>query len=1123
MGAGSLVAARKRCLTFSFLSIVFLPAAALAQLASSGLNGVVTDASGAVVPKVTVVLTSESEGYSRTAVTNEAGTYTFTDLTPGLYDISLEASGFRKVVVNGIRLFVGNIAVQNVQLQLGSVTQEVSVTAVAPLLRQTTAEVGTVIEGKALTEIPLNGRNFLQLDFLSPGVTRSKNGNTAEGDQLNPTSLGFNVNGQHADYNVYLLDGAVFKEYQHGSNTFSPNVDAIQEFNVASSNYSAELGAEAGAQVNLVLKSGTNRLHGDAYEFLRNNKLDARNFFAPQVLPFKRNQFGATVGGPMVLPRVYNGKDKTFFFASYEGFRQVKDIPELGNYPTAAQLAGDLSTLVTPGNPVINPYTGQPFPNNVIPQSMMPSTLQPFLQNGIGHGPWVPAPNSTTTPGFNYFYSDPTNFNYDQVMGRVDQRVGEKTFLYGHYTFDNAHARESNTYPGQTLNPNYFLEHRRRAQTAGFHIAKPIKDNLLWEFTFGFSKFHQEVVQSTAFKNDITGSILGIKSGVATFPDSYGAPLWNVAGFNNLGEVHFGPRRWGPDIFQFRPAFSWIKGKHTMKFGGEVYRFLDTFQEIVYTNGCWNFNGTFTGYPLGDFLLGLPYALTLSPGPFDPQQRYSVITGYYQDDWKATSHLTLNLGIRYEWSGIPLSANRSMSEVYLGPNNAPPVIVVSDGAKPITFEGQQQTFFTGAPYTVASKVGLPQSLVFSDKKNIGPRVGFAYTFPSLSNTVVRGGYGIFYQRDLENKWVDSALNAPFVSTQSVTLDHSNFRSFDWFAPNTGAAAAALGLFANDTHYRAGSIQAWNLSLEHTKWDTLFSAAYVGNTSRHLPNMEFLNQPSPGPGPPNPRERWPGGGLLYWMTYHANATYNGLQLKVQRPFARGFQILAAYTYSKTIDDGSGTFVGEGNGGFYPQDSYDRHMDKGLAPQDVRHRFVVSYIYQLPFGKGKQFLNQGGAGSAILGDWQINGITTFQTGSPVFVTQVCDRFNAFGLGGAPRPDLVGNPNDLSHSRPDGQQVAEFFDTSAFSQYCPGPNGPFTYGNAGRNIVNGPGITNWDFAIYRDFPIKGETNRLQFRAEFFNLANHPIFAQPGGTAGTPNFGAIGATAFDSREIQFGLKLYF
>jgi carboxypeptidase family protein len=1116
MGLGYLVTSWKKSFGCCLLLTAMLPPVALAQLGSSGLNGVVTDASGAVVPRVTVTLISESEKFTRTALTNEAGAYAFTDLIPGTYQISAEASGFKKTIVNEVRLFVGHVVVQDLKLEVGTVTQEVSVTAAAPLLRQNTAEIGTIIEAKTLTEIPLNGRNFLQLDFLSPGVTRSKNGNTAEGDQLNPTSLGFNVNGQHADYNVYLLDGMEFKEYQHGSNTFSPNVDAIQEFNVASSNYSAELGSEAGAQVNLVLKSGTNQLHGDAYEFIRNDKLDARNFFAQNVLPFKRNQFGATVGGPMVLPK-YNGRDRTFFFASYEGFRQAKRIPELGYYPTPAQLAGDLSSIATAGNPVMNPYTGQAFPGNIIPQSMMPSTLEPFLQNGIGKGPWVPVPNSTTTPGFNYFYSDPTTFNYDQVMGRIDQKAGEKTFLYGHYTFDNAHARESNTYPGQTLNPNFFLLHRRRAQTADFHIARPIRNNLLWEFSFGYSKFHQEVAQTTAFKNDITGSILGIKSGVATFPDAWGAPLWSVAGYSNLGEVHFGPRRWGPDIFQFRPAFSWIKGKHSMKFGGEVYRFLDTFQEIVYTNGAWSFNGTFTGYPLGDFLLGLPYNVTLSPTPFDPKQRYSEITGYYQDDWKATSHLTLNLGIRYEWSGIPFSANRSMSEVYLGPNNASPIIVVSDGAKPITFEGQPQTFFTGAPYTFASKVGLPESLVFSDKKNIGPRLGFAYTFPNVPNTVIRGGYGIFYQRDLENKWVDSALNAPFVSTQSITLDQTSFRSFDWFAPNTAAVGAALGLFANDNHYKSGSIQAYNLSLEHTAWNTLLSAAYVGNVSRHLPSMEFPNQPEPGPGPPNPRERWPGAGLLYWMTYHANATYNGLQLKIQRPFAKGFQILAGYTYSKTIDDGSGTFVGEGNGGFYVQDSYNRHLDKGLAPQDVRHRFVVSYIYQLPFGRGKPWLSQSGPGSAILGDWQINGITTFQTGSPLFVDQVCDRFNAFGLGGDPRPDLIGNPNNGPKT------VSQWFNTSAFQQYCPGPNGPFTYGNTGRDVVIGPGIQNWDFAIYREFPFRGEANRFQFRAEFFNLANHAIFGQPGGTAGTPNFGAIGSTAFDSREIQFGFKFYF
>ena len=308
----------------------------VAQLASSGLNGLVTDATGAVVPKVTVAVKSEATGFARATVTTDVGVYSIPELPPGLYEISAEAQGFKKTVLQGIRLFVGQTLTVDIRLELGAATESVSVTASAPLLHESTPEVETVIEGKVLTEIPLNGRNFLQLNVLSPGVTRTKNSNTFEAVQINPTAASFNVNGQRGDYNLYLLDGAAIKEYQHGSNTFSPSVDAVQEFEVATSNYSAAFGSEAGAQVNLVTKSGTNSLHGGVYEFLRNNHLDARNFFSltQGAPPFKRNQFGGTLGGPILLPKVYNGKDKTFFFFAYEGFREVKDIPLQGNFPT---------------------------------------------------------------------------------------------------------------------------------------------------------------------------------------------------------------------------------------------------------------------------------------------------------------------------------------------------------------------------------------------------------------------------------------------------------------------------------------------------------------------------------------------------------------------------------------------------------------------------------------------------------------------------------------------------------------------------------------------------------------------------------------------------------------------
>jgi len=1089
-----------------------------AQLPSTGFSGVVSDSTGAVIPRAPVTVVSQATGFAQTIATNEVGVYSFPDLAPGLYQISAEAAGFRKAVATEVRLYVGQMLVQNFRLEVGATTQSVTVTGSAPLLRQTTSDVGTVIEGKGLTEIPLNGRNFLQLDLLSPGVTRSKNSNTFDAVVINPTQQSFNVNGQRGDYNRYLLDGTSIKEYQHGSNTFSPNVDAVQEFEVATSNYAAAFGTEAGAQVDLVTKSGTNNLHGDIFEFLRNNQLDARNFFSQTqgAEPLKRNQFGATVGGPFSFPHVYSGKDKTFFFLAWESFREAKVIPQLGNYPTPAELAGNLSDMATPGNPVIDPYSGLPFANNVIPPGRIPSTLEPFLQNGIGQGPWIPAPDSLV-PGANYYLADTRRFSNDQGIARIDQRIGNNTFIFGRYAINDARLLNPN------INPNWHYAQANRGQSAAFHLARSVKANLASEFTFGWSRFHQAEAATTAFKDDITNKILQIQ-GNSTFPDSDSAPGWNPAGYSGLGEGTPGPRRWRPDIFEFRGAFTGTLGRHSLKWGMDFQRFLDTFQEIEVPNGINGFDGRFSGYPLGDFLLGLPASTLALPGPFDPQQRYSGLAPYVQDDWKITSHLVLNLGLRYEWFGVPFSNNRSIGNIYFGPNHAYPQLVVSDGAKPITFEGQQQTFWTGMPFVTASKVGLPENLAYNQNTNFGPRVGFAYSVPTLRNTVIRGGYGIFYQSDIEDKWVETSIDPPFVKAFLFALDQTNFRQFNWFNPYADASIAAAQVYGNDIHFKRGQIKAWNLSLEHTTLGTLFSAAYVGNMDTHLPSYLFPNQATAGPSsvPIPSRQLWPGAGTINLATYDGTSSYHSLQLKVHRTFSNGFALLAGYTWSKDIDDTGGTDVGEGERGYGYQNSYDRRDMRGLAAQDIRHRFVASYTYELPFGRGKHFLNRRGAPSVLLGGWQTSGVTTFQSGSPFTALEVSNCANSDV--GAQRPDRIGNPNNLSHSRPTGQQVAEFFNTAAFADVCPaGPNvGPFRWGNAGRHTVIGPGINDWDFALNREFKIT-ESKRIQFRSEYFNLFNHPIFGQPGSVLGTPQFGEILNTAVDSREIQFALKFYF
>jgi hypothetical protein len=1096
------------------------------QLGTSALNGSVTDPVGAVLPGAKVTLTSIATHFTRTVTTNNAGVYAFSALTPGAYSLVVDAQGFQTSSVPSIQLFVGQTVVQDVHLGIGSAAQQVTVSAAAPLLTQSSGEVGTVIEQKTISEMPLNGRSFLQLNLLAPGVTRSKNSNTFDAVQIDPTVQSFNVNGSHGDYNAYLLDGTNIKEYNTGSISFAPSVDAIQEFQVATSNYSADLGTEAGAQVNVATKSGTNELHGDVFEFLRNDKLNAKNYFAQTVSPFKQNQYGATIGGPVLVPWLYSGRDKTFFFASYQGFRLANESPAFGNYPTAAQLTGDLSSLATPDKPVIDPVTGLPFPGNIIPANRIPDHLLNFLQTGIGKGPWVPAPNADI-PGQNYVRTVSNHFTSNQFIARVDQKLGAATFMYVRYA-DN---RPSLNPP--TLNPNWSESTTQPAKSIAGNVSHTFSPTLQWDTTAGFSMFSQNLIYSTNGKNDIMNSILHI-NGYPTDPATWGVVGLGLTGYSDLGELYSVPEKPESNVVEIRSGFTKIKGQHSFKFGGEFTRFYNTDQEII--EGNLSFDGSLTGYSVGDFLLGHPVSTFTSNTGFNGRLRSSQVSGYFQDDWKLTPHLTLNLGFRYDWSGIPKSANDTVSNWFVGPaslhssiaskiftpDNVPQLVTSTSNPQGITFLGKKQPLFTGIPYVAGSTVGLPEALGFAIKKDIGPRFGFAYTLPNSPNTVIRGGYGIFYQRDTQNKYTDGTLNPPFVFVLSGSYNESNFQNYDWFNPfATGTTGGTEGEFANAPNSRDADVQAWNLTVERQIRATLFSIAYVGNTSHHMANLEMPNQARPGPGSFESRELWPTSGQLFYQDTNSNANYNALQAKVQKTFASGLSFLASYTWSKTIDDSGGTFVGEGGRGFVFQDSYNRGADRGLAGQDIRHRFVVSYVYQLPFGHGRQFMNQNRVADVVLGQWQAQGITTLQGGSPVGVGQACNRANT--NAGSMRPDLLRNPNSLPGGRSHAAEVAEWFDTSAFVNVCPGPEGPFTFGNAGRNIVIGPGEDESDFGLTKVFPIHGDVTRLQFRAEAFNLFNHPVFGQPAGIAGVANFGRIAGTTIDARELQFALKLYY
>lgn len=1108
-------------LTFLLSVITPLCRICYAQVATSTATGSVTDTSGAAMPNVKVTITSRSTGFTRSVVTNASGEYEIRDLLPATYDISVEATGFKRAVAQNIELYVGRTTTQDFRLEVGQLVEEITVKGEAPLLTTTSGQIGNLISNTTVTQLPLNGRNFMQLNLLSAGTVEDKNSDTTNDVSITPSMATFSVNGHMSDYDMYMMDGVSIKEIEAGPPIMEPSVEAIQEFQTTTSNYSADYGTEAGAQVNLSTKSGTNQLHGGGWEFVRNNIFDARDFFQiGGVPPFRRNQFGANLGGPVVFPKIYNGKDKTFFFFNFEDYRQNKKVPEHGFFPTPAELGGDLSDIV-PNGQLINPFTGTPFSGSVIPPGMIrPAALEGFLNTGIGAGPWLPTPNvpggypAWNVLGYNYFLNTNDNFRDAQYITRVDQKINDKTNIYGHFAIDKSSLLNPNS------TPTWNITNTISSYTYAGHVTHVFSPTLVFDAAVGEAHYMQDVVQSTAFKNNISVAILGIQ-GVDALPAGWGAPVWDVSGYSNLGEVHYGPRSWYTNTFDLRPTFTWTKGKHTLKWGMDVERIDQNFPEVFRSNGIWSYNGWASGNALGDFLLGIPYALNGSPDPFSPDAYDSNLGPYFQDDWKVTPKLTINLGLRYVWVGVPLSDNgRSISNIYFPPNSGTPELVVAHDAHAIKFEGVQETLFTGAPYVLNTSTPLPEQLAYNSNNDWEPRLGFAYRLPS--NSVVRGGIGIFHSLDIFDKWIEASVDPPFVRSTEVHVDAANLSTFNPNNPFEAGSSSAAQIFGNNVYNKLAVSYEANLTLEKTWHDTLYSIAYVGNLTEHGPDLEAPNAATYNePGSYASRTPWPTFGNIVEGQENGIGNYNGLQLHMQHTFTSGVTFLGSYTWSRTLNNYGGTYVGEGQRSGWEMDEINKTSAYGLADQNVSQRFTFSYVYQLPFGRGKRWLGgSSGVTNAFLGGWQINGITTANSGTP---HQIFQNFNIDnGDAGSNRPDEVG-PVPLSHSRPRGQQVAEFFNTSSFvTQTLANGSGTYRFGNAGKNTMVGPGTYDWDFSLYKNFNIR-ERGQLQIRGEFFNLFNRAIFGQPNTTSDSFGFGALTNTYIDPREIQLAVRLTF
>lgn len=1048
----------------------------------SRIVGTVSDPSGAIVDGVDIMLKNSATGEVRRATSNGAGQYAIPDLVAGTYEISAEKNGFKREVFEQVKLEVKMARAIDFVLHPGTVSEQVNVNSAPTALQTTDSSVSTFFETKVVDEIPLNGRNFLQLQILSPGVAR---GGPSNWQILNisaqNTSIGggnFSVGGTPDNYNDYILDGVSFKETMDGRNGLNPSVDAIQEFRLQSSNYSAEYGGNAGGLVNMITKSGTNQWHGSLYEFLRNDKFDAANYFTNQAgqekTPLRRNQFGGTVGGPI-------WRDKTFFFFSYDGFRQQSTTTQFDNFPTAQMRTGDFSELLSEPTPIEihDPTTGQPYPGNIIPSDQVLSVMPGYLTS------YIPLPNR---PGIaqNYVVPSTSHNTNDQYIARIDQALGERMQLSGRYLYNKTYDVPPTTIPefaGSQNSPD---------QNVSLHLTDAITPTTILDLRAGWNLFKQFSVnrlQNTT--PNIASDVMGI-NGVATDPRASGAPAFITIGFGTLSGGG-GPRQWFSERYEYQGSVSLVRGKHLIGAGLQTTRHHETFQEIIIPNGLYVFDGTLTGYPMADMLLGIPSTYLLSPELFNPLFRQWELMPWVQDDWRVTSKLTLNLGLRYEWRPWPISNNNSISNIILPPNGGQASLLLSGPCIPNSVSKCETSLPTSVAHERSTFNGNPTKL-------FAPRVGFAYRLGSAGRTVLRGAYGIFFQPEPYDGLVNLSYNPPFVSFYNRFNNISNFQSWDWFNPTAGLPPGGLQF----TRYPGDStlpyLQAWNFGVQQDLGSGfVLDVSYVGNHDTHMWWYRYPNQPLPGPGDIDSRRPYTNVSTVISDESKGDANYNGLQTRLERRLSQGLSLIVGYTWSKALTNTQGI-----------QNEYDPASNYGLWNADVRHRATITTLYELPFGRGKRYLaGLNGFAEKVISGWQISGIAEFQTGQPLTVTLPFDNPNV-GEGNK-YPNVIGDPN----SGP--KTVSEFFNTAAFATPP-----QYTFGDESIGAVTGPGIRNVDLSLLKNTSIN-ERIKLQFRAEAFNAANHLIMGAPNTTFGTPTFGAVTSTRLNNREIQFALRLQF
>jgi len=1101
------------------------------QQITGSIRATVLDPSGAAVQAATVTAKQVETGLTRAAMTDRQGASVFVELPIGRYQIEVRAPGFQKYLQQGISLDVNQTATVSIHLRVGSETQQVEVHADADLIQGAASSLGQTVMEREILDLPLDGRNFSQLGLLQPGVVPLTPGLLQAGGTAREGQA-YAVDGQRPESNNFLIDGADNVNAVDAGFVLRPPIDAIAEFRILTHNANAEFGRNTGSTTNIVTRGGTNSFHGALWEFLRNDAMDSSDYFTRSIQPLKQNQFGGTFGGPV-------RKDKTFFFGYYEGFRNRKGETVNATVPSVADRQGNLADLCAPPLYSIDPITGlcsdpsyngghqlygfsfqtgQPFP---IPFNLLSPPFDTTAENVL---PFFPLPNNGTN---SFITTQSLSQNNDQFGLRLDHYLSHADTLNFRYMYSSGPTTDPLSPAGANV-PGFPVGEYDRAQ------------NLVVQETHIFSPTTIGVARVSYLRNKFlldqhlnheSLSQLGFQY-QPTLASAAGPPFIQLAGYASVGDPITGPRNTFQNTFDFSGSLSWIHGAHELKFGGGFRRDQINALQGIATNGFFVFAGFPFNNAFANYLLGQPVVFLQGGGDFSREIRDRALNFFGQDIYRVTSHLTLNLGLRYE---LPLPSTENKNRVNLFVPGAQSKVIPTAPAG---------LLYPGDP-------GVPAGLIPTQKTALAPRVGFAWDLRGDAKMVVSAAYGIFYEPYYTGQGgplQDPVSAPPYLKTQQIGFPVNSFAN-PFYTPNPFSQPfpEPMTLLVVSRNLHLPYAQDWNLNVQRSFGvDWLFQIGYVGtngvrlprfiegNPAVFVPGLDGSGNPISNENNVNQRRLYSGCTLAQpnncvyssvgEIASIANSSYNALEASLRKRFSHGLSFLASYTLSKSIDDvssfnitgsASQPVAGEND---LAQNPFDLAAERGRSMFDARHRLVLSYQWSLPFLQHST--NWSGK---ILGNWQLNGIVTAMSGTPFTVFDSSDNSlqgSAPEITGfsANRPNLIGNPN----SGPRTPQ--QWFNVSAFQRVAPDPQGRFqVFGNEGRNVVAGPGYVNWDCSVFKNIRL-AESKELQFRGELFNVLNHTNFRLPISDINAPSsvFGHVQSDV-SPRVIQVALKFLF